>query len=237
MMTSLNSKNPLLKAGGGSPNIDNAYHISVLGNSGSGKSILTLCLIYYYGNKDPTAKFLVSEMKQEDYVFAEHLPNVYLGTSALEAIDIAFEELEARKADKSRERFPYFLVIEELTALFELAGKEKKEYQEKVRVILYTGRAFQIKLLSVSQDMLASAIGEGSARLQFTIIIALGSLRSSVTKGLFELEEEQELQKNLPNRQGYFQRFDDGSSIVKIKVKKVPDLELLKQRVLTILER
>ena len=63
----------------------------------------------------------------------------------------------------------------------------------------------------------------------------MGSLRSSVTKGLFELEEGQELQKNLPKRFGYLQRFDDGSNVIKIKVKQVPDINLLKGRVLDIL--
>ena len=63
----------------------------------------------------------------------------------------------------------------------------------------------------------------------------MGSLRSSVTKGLFELEEGQELQKNLPKRFGYLQRFDDGSNGIKIKVKQVPDINLLKGRVLDIL--
>ena len=231
-----NSSNPLLKVGGGSPDLT-SIHTLVLGSSGSGKSILVLMLIYHLWKSNTSSCFVISEMKQEDYVFAEHLPNVFLGLNALSAIDLAFQELEQRKADKTRERVPFYLVVEELTALFEMAGKDKKAYQEKIRVILYTGRSLNIKLLAISQDLLATALGEGSARNQFSLIIALGAMRSSVTKGLFELEEEQEFQTNLPKGQGYLQRFDDGSSIVKIKVKKVRNIELLKQQVLTILER
>lgn len=233
-MKSLSSKNPFLKAGGGTPDID-FIHLLLLGGTGVGKSTAVLAIINYLYNQNPASKFIISEMKQSDYLFAEHLPNVYLGDRAILAIDVAFNEIELRKKNRGREKTPYYLVVEELTSLFELAGKSKKEYQERIRVILYTGRAFNVKLLAVSQDLLASALGEGSARNQFSLVIALGSLRSSVTRGLFELDEGQELQKNLPKRFGYLQRFDDGSNVIKIKVKQIPDINLLKGRVLDIL--
>ncbi|MDY5636069.1 MAG: hypothetical protein SPF57_06990 [Streptococcus orisratti] len=228
--------NPLLLSDGTSPNL-NFNHALILGGTGTGKSILAMAMILFINQQDPSSRFVISEMKSEDYTFCENLSNVFLGLNALRAIDVAYNELEARKQDKSRERFPYYLVIEELTALFEVAGKEKKAYQEKVRVLLYTGRAFNIRLLVISQDLLANALGEGSARNQFSLLVALGALRSSVTKGLFELEEGQILETNIPKGYGYLQRFDDGSPVKQVKIRPITDFDMLRFLIMGVLSK
>lgn len=241
-MGRMNTK-PLLKQGGGAMGWNNNIsHLLVLGQTGSGKSVVAQAILANLyveeRNNPPTTKSMLvaCDPKAEDWLFAEESPNCFFGDDSYKAIEVAYNELEARKANKELPRPPLILFCDELTSLVEsLPSKQKKETQHQLKIILLQGRSIGIRLLCVSQDLMADVLGNSSLRNQFGAVLGLGSMasRSAVASNIFDLELGQKL-PSLPKQFGWYQVFD-GSEPIKIKVATIINFQAMQKALLSML--
>ena len=234
---------PLLINGGGSlswqiPNNSGIINFLVLGNVGSGKSVLARMIasdIYMSNRHKPLQEqpmLIVSEIKQDDWIEFEDSPNVYLGWQAHKAIESVYNEMIRRQEDRSIIRTPLIFLVEEVsTIMASLEGKKKSTVQKMLKNIILTGRSRSIYCLFVSQDLYGSDLGDSNLRNQFSAILGLGNMasRSAVVNNIFDLEAGQRLEA-LPNRYGWYQKID-GSPPIKVKVKTVRDFSKMNQAI------
>ncbi|HEM3698589.1 TPA: ATP-binding protein [Streptococcus suis] len=219
-------------------------HVLILGQSGSGKSMIAQALIadIAYKSKDwPKDKqplLIACDPKSEDWLFAESSPNCFFGDDSYKAIELAYNEMLARKADRSRPRPSLILFCEELTSLVEsLSSKQKKETQHQLKLILLQGRSIGIRFCCVSQDLMAEVLGNSSLRNQFGAVLGLGSMasRSAIASSIYDLEPGQKL-ATLPKQQGWWQVFD-GSPPIHVKVGNIRDFSRMQAVLLEMLNR
>ena len=228
---------PFLKQGGGYAgwNLRTHYHFNILGGTGSHKTGTCKVILACLAMQTKHTLLLIGDPKGEDFRFAHHCSNVFLGSESCQAIDKAFQEFQLRKADEQRKR-PYLLLyIDELTSMFEEFDKKTKDnYKKMLRLLLFQGRSFNIRILISTQVLTADILG-GDARSQFSGFLNLGHLKSSVAKSMFDLEDGQTLVKNLPAGYGWLQW--DGTDIQKIKVRHVKNFDCVHTAILHMLAR
>lgn len=219
-------------------------HLLILGQTGSGKSIVAHAMLADIAYKtsrlpsDKRAMLVACDPKSEDWLFAESSPNCFFGDNSYKAIEVVYNELLSRKADRSRPRNSLILFCEETTSLIEsLPSKQKKETQHQLKIILLQGRSIGIKLLCVSQDLMAEVLGNSSLRNQFGAVLGLGSIasRSTISGSIFDLDPGQKL-ATLPKQHGWFQVFD-GSQPIKVKVANIRDMSKMQAVLLEMLDR
>lgn len=223
---------PLLKLGGGKLGWkvpSSIVNFLILGNIGSGKSVVAKMVLAdgfftAHRKKHALPMLIVSEIKQEDWLEFEDSPNVFLGWQAHKAIEVAYNEMICRQEDRTRERIPLILLIEEVTVLMSsLEGKRKSKIQKMLKSIILSGRSRAIFCLFVSQDMYSSDLGDSNLRNQFGAVLGLGNMasRSAVANNIFDLEPGQKLEA-LPNRYGWYQEMN-GSHPIKVQIRNVRD--------------
>ena len=238
---------PLLKRGGGkigwsipSPTIN----FLVLGNVGSGKSVVAKMLItniFMENLKKPkqlSPMLIVSEIKQEDWLDFEESSNVFLGWQAHKAIELTYNEMMYRQENKTRKRTPLILLIEEVTVLMSsLEGKQKSKIQKMLKSIILSGRSRSIFCCFVSQDLLSHDGIDTNLRNQFGAVRDLGNMvsRSAISSSIFDLELGQKL-STLPKKHGWYQVFD-GSPPIKVKVANIRDIDKVQEVLLEMLNR
>ena len=238
---------PLLKRGGGkigwsipSPTIN----FLVLGNVGSGKSVVAKMLItniFMENLKKPkqlSPMLIVSEIKQEDWLDFEESSNVFLGWQAHKAIELTYNEMMYRQENKTRKRTPLILLIEEVTVLMSsLEGKQKSKIQKMLKSIILSGRSRSIFCCFVSQDLLSHDAIDTNLRNQFGAVLDLGNMvsRSAISSSIFDLELGQKL-STLPKKHGWYQVFD-GSPPIKVKVANIRDIDKVQEVLLEMLNR
>lgn len=238
---------PLLKRGGGkigwsipSPIIN----FLVLGNVGSGKSVVAKMLIaniFMENLKKPkqlSPMLIVSELKQEDWLEFEDSPNVFLGWRAHKAIEATYNEMMHRQENRAIERRPLILLIEEVTVLMSsLEGKQKSKIQKMLKSIILSGRSRKIYCLFVSQDMYSSDLGDSNLRNQFGAVLGLGNMasRSAVVNNIFDIDPGQKLEA-LPNRYGWYQEIN-GSQPIKVQVRNIRDFNKMNKILKKMLEQ
>lgn len=238
---------PLLKRGGGkigwsipSPTIN----FLVLGNVGSGKSVVAKMLvtnIFMENLKKPkqlSPMLIVSEIKQEDWLEFEDSSNVFLGWKAHKAIEVAYNEMIRRQEDRTIERTPLILLIEEVAVLMSsLEGKRKSRIQKMLKSIILSGRSRSIYCCFVSQDLLAQDGIDTNLRNQFGAVLGLGNMasRSAIAANIFDLEPGQKLEA-LPNRYGWYQEMN-GSQPIKVQVRNVRDFSKMNKVLKKMLEQ
>lgn len=238
---------PLLKRGGGkigwsipSPTIN----FLVLGNVGSGKSVVAKMLItniFMENLKKPkqlSPMLIVSEIKQEDWLDFEESSNVFLGWQAHKAIELTYNEMMYRQENKTRKRTPLILLIEEVTVLMSsLEGKQKSKIQKMLKSIILSGRSRSIFCCFVSQDLLSHDGIDTNLRNQFGAVLDLGDMvsRSAISSSIFDLELGQKL-STLPKKHGWYQVFD-GSPPIKVKVANIRDIDKVQEVLLEMLNR
>ena len=234
---------PLLKRGGGKigwsiPNF------LVLGNVGSGKSVVAKMLItniFMENLKKPkqlSPMLIVSEIKQEDWLDFEESSNVFLGWQAHKAIELTYNEMMYRQENKTRKRTPLILLIEEVTVLMSsLEGKQKSKIQKMLKSIILSGRSRSIFCCFVSQDLLSHDGIDTNLRNQFGAVLDLGNMvsRSAISSSIFDLELGQKL-STLPKKHGWYQVFD-GSPPIKVKVANIRDIDKVQEVLLEMLNR
>lgn len=147
-------------------------HLLIAGRTGSGKTRATLFLIAKGVLQNPDADFYFADFKNGgDYHFAldtGHLVDMQM------AIDNACYVLSARQAGLP-DRYPYVLVLDEYPSfILSLAGKDRKNYQNKLATLLNLGRAFGIKIVLVTQRPGAELFANGS-RDNFNCRILMGT--------------------------------------------------------------
>ena len=238
---------PLLKRGGGkigwsipSPTIN----FLVLGNVGSGKSVVAKMLItniFMENLKKPkqlSPMLIVSEIKQEDWLDFEESSNVFLGWQAHKAIELTYNEMMYRQENKTRKRTPLILLIEEVTVLMSsLEGQQKSKIQKMLKSIILSGRSRSIFCCFVSQDLLSHDGIDTNLRNQFGAVLDLGNMvsRSAISSSIFDLELGQKL-STLPKKHGWYQVFD-GSPPIKVKVANIRDIDKVQEVLLEMLNR
>ena len=238
---------PLLKRGGGkigwsipSPTIN----FLVLGNVGSGKSVVAKMLItniFMENLKKPkqlSPMLIVSEIKQEDWLDFEESSNVFLGWQAHKAIELTYNEMMYRQENKTRKRTPLILLIEEVTVLMSsLEGKQKSKIQKMLKSIILSGRSRSIFCCFVSQDLLSHDGIDTNLRNQFGAVLDLGNMvsRSAISSSIFDLELGQKL-STLPKKHGWYQVFD-GRPPIKVKVANIRDIDKVQEVLLEMLNR
>ena len=238
---------PLLKRGGGkigwsipSPTIN----FLVLGNVGSGKSVVAKMLItniFMENLKKPkqlSPMLIVSEIKQEDWLDFEESSNVFLGWQAHKAIELTYNEMMYRQENKTRKRTPLILLIEEVTVLMSsLEGKQKSKIQKMLKSIILSGRSRSIFCCFVSQDLLSHDGIDTNLRNQFGAVLDLGNMvsRSAISSSIFDLELGQKL-STLPKKHGWYQVFD-GSPPIKVKVANIRYIDKVQEVLLEMLNR
>lgn len=219
-------------------------HFLVLGQTGSGKSFIAQAILADIALKtahlpiEKRALLVACDPKSEDWLFAENSPNCFFGDDSYKAIELVYNELLSRKSDKSKPRNSLVLFCEELTSLVEtLPSKQKKETQHQLKIILLQGRSIGIRLLCVSQDLMAEVLGNSSLRNQFGAVLGLGSIasRSAISSSIFDLELGQKL-STLPKKHGWYQVFD-GSPPIKVKVANIRDIDKVQEVLLEMLNR
>lgn len=129
-----------------------------------------------------------------------------------------------RQEDRTIERNPLILLIEEVTVLMSsLEGKRKSKIQKMLKSIILSGRSRSIFCLFVSQDMYSSDLGDSNLRNQFGAVLGLGNMasRSAVAANIFDIKSGQKLEA-LPNRYGWYQEMN-GSPPIKVQVRNVRD--------------
>lgn len=238
---------PLLKRGGGkigwsipSPTIN----FLVLGNVGSGKSVVAKMLItniFMENLKKPkqlSPMLIVSEIKQEDWLDFEESSNVFLGWQAHKAIELTYNEMMYRQENKTRKRTPLILLIEEVTVLMSsLEGKQKSKIQKMLKSIILSGRSRSIFCCFVSQDLLAQDGIDTNLRNQFGAVLGLGNMasRSAISSSIFDIKPGQKLEA-LPNRYGWYQEMN-GSQPIKVQVRNVHDFTKMNKVLKKMLEQ
>lgn len=219
-------------------------HLAVLGQTGSGKTVVAQAILADIAHKtahlsiDKRAMLVACDPKSEDWLFAESSPNCFFGDDSYKAIELVYNELLSRKSDRNRPRNSLILFCEELTSLVEsLSSKQKKETQHHLKIILLQGRSIGIRLLCVSQDLMAEVLGNSSLRNQFGAILGLGSIasRSAIASNIFDLEPGQKL-ATLPKQHGWYQVFD-GSQPIKVRVANIRDIFKMQTVLLEMLNR
>lgn len=221
---------PLLKLGGGKLGWEipsSIINFLVLGNVGSGKSVVAKMLVadifvQAVRTKQPLPLLIVSEIKEEDWVDFEDSSNVFLGWQAHKAIEDVYNEMIRRQKNRTIERIPLILLIEEVTVLMNsLEGKQKSKVQKMLKSIILSGRSRRIYCLFVSQDMYSNDLGDSNLRNQFGAVLGLGNMasRSAVANNIFDLEPGQKLGA-LPNLYGWYQEIN-GSKPIKVQVRNV----------------
>ena len=238
---------PLLKRGGGkigwsipSPTIN----FLVLGNVGSGKSVVAKMLvanIFMENLKKPkqlSPMLIVSEIKQEDWLEFEDSSNVFLGWKAHKAIEVAYNEMIRRQEDRTIERNPLILLIEEVTVLMSsLEGQQKSKIQKMLKSIILSGRSRSIYCCFVSQDLLAQDGIDTNLRNQFGAVLGLGNMasRSAISSSIFDINPGQKLEA-LPNRYGWYQEMN-GSQPIEVQVRNVRDFTKMNKVLKKMLEQ
>lgn len=219
-------------------------HILILGQTGSGKSVVAQALIADIAyksinwSKDKQPMLIACDPKTEDWLFAEDSPNCFFGEDSYKAIELAYKEMMARKANRQRPRPSLILFCEELTSLVEsLPSKLKKETQHQLKLLLLQGRSIGIRLCCVSQDLMAEVLGNSSLRNQFGAVLGLGSMasRSAIASNIYDLASGQKL-PTLPRQQGWWQVFD-GSPPIHVKVGYINDFKKMQSVLLEMLNR
>lgn len=219
-------------------------HLLILGQTGSGKSVVAQAILADIANKttnlpsDKRPMLVACDPKSEDWLFAESSPNCFFGDDSYKAIELAYNEMLARKADRNRPRPSLILFCEELTSLVEsLSSKQKKETKHQLKLLLLQGRSIGIRLCCVSQDLMAEVLGNSSLRNQFGAVLGLGSMasRSAIASSIYDLEPGQKL-ATLPKQQGWRQVFD-GSPPIQIKVGNIRDFGRMQAVLLEMLNR
>ena len=237
---------PLLKVGGGkigwevpSPIIN----YLILGSVGSGKSVVakmiaTDVFITAHRKKQALPMLVVSELKQEDWLEFEDSPNVFLGWRAHKAIEVAYNEMIRRQEDRSIERIPLILLVEEVTVLMSsLEGKQKSKIQKMLKSIILSARSRSIFCCFVSQDLLAQDGIDTNLRNQFGAVLGLGNMpsRSAISSSIFDIKSGQKLEA-LPNRYGWYQEMN-GSQPIKVQVRNVRDFTKMNKVLKKMLEQ
>lgn len=217
-------------------NLRTHYHFNILGGTGSQKTGTCKLILACLALETKHTTLIVGDPKGEDFRFARHCSNVFLGSEACQAIDKSFQEFQLRKADEQRKRPFLVLYIDELVSMFEeFEDKKTREiYKRKLRLLLFQGRSLNIRLLISTQVLTADILG-GDARAQFSGFLNLGHLKSSVAKSMFDLEEGESLEKNLPAGYGWLQW--DGEPVQKIKVRHINNFDKLHEAILQMLAR
>lgn len=229
---------PFQKQGGGYVgwNLHTHYHFNVLGGTGSYKTGTCKLILACLALQTRHTCLMVGDPKGEDFRFASSSPNIFLGTDAYKVIDSSFNEFQKRKENTHRKRVYLVVYIDELVSMFEEFEDKKTRvnYKKKLRLLLFQGRSLNIRLLISTQVLMADVLG-GDARAQFSGFLNLGHLKSSVAKSMFDLDDGQTLEKNLPAGYGWLQW--DGQPIQKIKVRHVRDFNKVHQEIFNMLER
>ena len=237
---------PLLKVGGGKLGWEvpsSIINYLILGNVGSGKSVIakmvvTDVFITAHRKKRALPMLVVSEIKQEDWLEFEDSSNVFLGWKAHKAIEVAYNEMIRRQEDRTIERNPLILLIEEVTVLMSsLEGKRKSKIQKMLKSIILSGRSRSIFCLFVSQDMYSSDLGDSNLRNQFGAVLGLGNMasRSAVAANIFDIKSGQKLEA-LPNRYGWYQEMN-GSQPIKVQVRNVRNVSRMHKVLKKMLEQ
>jgi len=237
---------PLLKVGGGKLGWEvpsSIINYLILGNVGSGKSVIakmvvTDVFITAHRKKRALPMLVVSEIKQEDWLEFEDSPNVFLGWRAHKAIEVAYNEMIRRQENRSIERIPLILLVEEVTVLMSsLEGKQKSKIQKMLKSIILSGRSRSIFCCFVSQDLLSHDGIDTNLRNQFGAVLDLGNMvsRSAISSSIFDLELGQKL-STLPKKHGWYQVFD-GSPPIKVKVANIRDIDKVQEVLLEMLNR
>lgn len=219
-------------------------HLLILGQTGSGKSVVAQAILADIANKttnlpsDKRPMLVACDPKSEDWLFAESSPNCFSGDNSYKAIELVHSELLSRKADRNRSRNSLILFCEELTSLVDsLPSQLKKETQHQLKIILLQGRSIGIRLLCVSQDLMADVLGNSSLRNQFGAVLGLGSMasRSAIASSIYDKKPGLEL-ATLPKAQGWWQVFD-GSPPIQVKVGNIRDFGRMQAVLLEMLNR
>lgn len=206
-------------------------HICIVGGTGSGKSMLTLYLLYNISRLQiPTQLYIADFKKSGDYTgISTHFAEF---DKAVDLIDDFYNIFENTPEENSTIQI---LLIDEyagfITWLTQQDKKKAEEIKGKIANILMMGRSKNCYIWCIQQRISAQLFPSGIGAIDnFQVCLGLGRLTVDSRKSLFagEHTEDEEFEKKYHPNTGQGLCLVDGQPLMAVGVPKIKDKEALK---------
>lgn len=211
--------------------ISQTGHICIVGGTGSGKSMLTLYLLYNIFRLQMPVKLYIGDFKKSgDYKGISDNFAEFDGVVTL--VDNFYKEFEQTEEDSTA--FKFLLLDEYAGFIIWLAQNDKKKAEEikgKISNLLMLGRSRHCYVWCIQQRISAQLFPSGIGAIDnFQICIGLGRLSVESRKSLFAAEhmENAAFEASFNPKTGEGLCLVDGQPLVAIGVPYIKDKDALK---------
>lgn len=156
-------------------------HTLIVGQSGSGKTVLTKLLIGQLIKAKKPLNIYIGDYKRQDFEYIENPTKVFFHKDVIQLINLMEEEINLRIAEKAFRTEPVIYLLDEYPSFVLSLEKKQADYVKKViSSILMQGRSLNIYLLVVCQRADAELFPLGS-RNNYHNTVLLGTRPSAET--------------------------------------------------------
>ncbi|MEH2940173.1 type IV secretory system conjugative DNA transfer family protein [Lawsonibacter sp. JLR.KK007] len=198
-------------------------HLLLSAPSGSGKTYLLTWLLSQLAQKP--GQVVLADFKGIDFIEMDGCKNYFRHDAVAEALNIAFDTLQARMHDPGKATEPLFCVVDEWSGFISFCQKkEQTEYLQKMASLLMLGRGAGVFVIMALQRADANYI---TGRDNFGNALGLGRQSNEAIRMLFQDEADQ-IQ---PKGRGHGYLRTDGKPLREIVVPRIRDMKKLKEQI------
>ncbi len=200
-------------------------HLLLAAPSGSGKTYLLTWLLAQLAQKP--GQVILADFKGIDFIEMDGCKNYFRHDAVAEALNIAFDTLQARMHDPGKATEPLFCVVDEWSGFISFCQKKvQTEYLQKMASLLMLGRGAGAGMFVIMALQRADA-NYITGRDNFGNALGLGRQSNEAIRMLFQDEADQ-IQ---PKGRGHGYLRTDGKPLREIVVPRIRDMNKLKEQI------
>ena len=200
-------------------------HLLLAAPSGSGKTYLLTWLLAQLAQKP--GQVILADFKGIDFIEMDGCKNYFRHDAVAEALNIAFDTLQARMHDPGKATEPLFCVVDEWSGFISFCQKKvQTEYLQKMASLLMLGRGAGAGMFVIMALQWADA-NYITGRDNFGNALGLGRQSNEAIRMLFQDEADQ-IQ---PKGRGHGYLRTDGKPLREIVVPRIRDMNKLKEQI------
>ena len=200
-------------------------HLLLVGPSGSGKTYLLTWLLAQLAQKP--GQVILADFKGIDFIEMDGCKNYFRHDAVAEALNIAFDTLQARMHDPGKATEPLFCGVDEWSGFISFCQKKvQTEYLQKMASLLMLGRGAGAGMFVIMALQRADA-NYITGRDNFGNALGLGRQSNEAIRMLFQDEADQ-IQ---PKGRGHGYLRTDGKPLREIVVPRIRDMNKLKEQI------